>query len=57
LAFDIDRAAVRLDPLEVELRAFEERHGLTPQGALTPGIIEAILEADASGAEFQVEPA
>ncbi|GLQ55032.1 peptidoglycan-binding domain-containing protein [Devosia nitrariae] len=31
------------------IRAFEERHGLTPQGALTPAVIEAILGADATG--------
>ncbi|KKB11627.1 hypothetical protein VE25_11600 [Devosia geojensis] len=31
------------------IRAFEERNGLTPQGALTPTVIKAILEADAEG--------
>ena len=31
------------------IRAFEERNGLVPTGALTPGIIDAILRADADG--------
>src|SRR5690606_971328 len=31
------------------IRAFEERNGLEPLGALTPQIVKAILEADASG--------
>jgi peptidoglycan hydrolase-like protein with peptidoglycan-binding domain len=31
------------------IRAFEERNGLTPQGALTPAVVRAILEADAEG--------
>ncbi|WP_240232875.1 peptidoglycan-binding protein [Devosia lacusdianchii] len=31
------------------IRAFEERNGLVPTGALTPGIVDAILRADASG--------
>jgi len=29
------------------IRAFEERNGMTPMGALTPEIVEAILKADA----------
>jgi peptidoglycan hydrolase-like protein with peptidoglycan-binding domain len=31
------------------IRAFEERNGLEPTGALTPAVIDAILRADASG--------
>jgi len=31
------------------IRAFEERNGLEPTGALTPAVVEAILHADASG--------
>lgn len=31
------------------IRAFEERNGLVPTGALTPAIVDAILRADASG--------
>jgi len=31
------------------IRAFETRNGLTPTGALTPDVIDAILRADASG--------
>lgn len=31
------------------IRAFEQRNGLEPTGALTPAVIEAILRADASG--------
>ncbi|HEV7344817.1 MAG TPA: peptidoglycan-binding domain-containing protein [Devosia sp.] len=41
------------------IRAFEERNGMEPTGALTPGVIEAILRADASGIAplAQVAPA
>ncbi|UJW85499.1 peptidoglycan-binding domain-containing protein [Devosia sp. SL43] len=31
------------------IRAFEQRNGMEPTGALTPDVIEAILRADASG--------
>lgn len=31
------------------IRAFEERNGLEPSGALTPAIVQAIMRADASG--------
>ena len=31
------------------IRAFEERNGLEPTGALNPAVVEAILKADASG--------
>lgn len=31
------------------IRAFEQRNGLTPTGALTPDVIDAILRSDASG--------
>jgi peptidoglycan hydrolase-like protein with peptidoglycan-binding domain len=31
------------------IRSFEERNGLTPTGALTPAVIDAILRADANG--------
>lgn len=31
------------------IRAFEERNGLTPTGALSPAVIDAILRADANG--------
>lgn len=31
------------------IRAFEQRNGLEPTGALTPGVIDAILRADAAG--------
>lgn len=31
------------------IRAFEERNGLEPQGALTPQIVDAILKADTDG--------
>ena len=31
------------------IRAFEERNGMTPSGALTPAIVEAILRSDAAG--------
>lgn len=31
------------------IRAFEERNGLEPSGALTPAIVDAILRADARG--------
>jgi peptidoglycan hydrolase-like protein with peptidoglycan-binding domain len=31
------------------IRAFEERNGLEPLGALTPQVVEAILKADAEG--------
>ena len=31
------------------IRAFEERNGLEPTGALTPAVVEAILKADADG--------
>ena len=31
------------------IRAFETRNGMTPTGALTPGVIEAILKSDAAG--------
>ena len=31
------------------IRAFEERNGLTPTGALSPAVVEAILAADAMG--------
>jgi peptidoglycan hydrolase-like protein with peptidoglycan-binding domain len=31
------------------IRAFEQRNGLEPTGALTPDVIDAILRADASG--------
>lgn len=31
------------------IRTFETRNGMTPTGALTPGVIDAILRADASG--------
>lgn len=31
------------------IRAFEERNGMTPTGAMTPDVIDAILRADAAG--------
>jgi peptidoglycan hydrolase-like protein with peptidoglycan-binding domain len=31
------------------IRAFEERNGLEPTGALTPAVVDAIMRADASG--------
>ena len=31
------------------IRAFEERNGMEPTGAMTPAVIDAILRADASG--------
>lgn len=31
------------------IRAFEQRNGLTPTGAMTPDVIDAILRADAAG--------
>ncbi|HTM78881.1 MAG TPA: peptidoglycan-binding protein [Devosia sp.] len=31
------------------IRAFEERNGLTPTGALSPAVVDAILRADATG--------
>lgn len=31
------------------IRTFEERNGMIPTGALTPGVIDAILRSDASG--------
>lgn len=31
------------------IRAFEERNGLTPMGALDPGVVQAILNADSAG--------
>lgn len=31
------------------IRAFEQRNGLTPTGALTPDVIDAILRSDATG--------
>ena len=39
------------------IRAFEERNGLTPQGALTPAVVKAILEADANGRMPAAAPA
>lgn len=42
------------------IRAFEERNGLVPTGALTPAIVDAILRADTSGIAPQaaaVQPA
>ncbi|KKC33694.1 peptidoglycan-binding domain-containing protein [Devosia psychrophila] len=41
------------------IRSFETRNGMTPTGALTPGVIEAILKSDAAGrvpVAQQVEP-
>ncbi|MDB5612815.1 MAG: hypothetical protein JWQ22_468 [Devosia sp.] len=31
------------------IRSFETRNGMTPTGALTPGVIDAILKSDAAG--------
>ncbi len=31
------------------IRAFEERNGMTPTGAISPGVVDAILQADAMG--------
>lgn len=39
------------------IRAFEQRNGLTPTGALTPDVIDAILRADAAGMVPVAQPA
>lgn len=39
------------------IRAFEERNGLAPTGAMTPDIIDAILRSDASGRVPLAQPA
>ncbi|MDB5623041.1 MAG: hypothetical protein JWR39_1604 [Devosia sp.] len=39
------------------IRAFEERNGLTPTGAMTRSVIEAILGADSNGVARPVQPA
>lgn len=38
------------------IRAFETRNGMTPTGALTPGVIDAILRADAAGVAPVAQP-
>ncbi len=39
------------------IRAFEQRNGLEPTGALTPDVIDAILRADAAGMVPVAQPA
>lgn len=39
------------------IRAFEQRNGLEPTGALTPDVIDAILRADATGMVPVAQPA
>ncbi|WP_164854746.1 peptidoglycan-binding domain-containing protein [Devosia sp. 1566] len=39
------------------IRAFEERNGMTPTGAMTRAVIEAILQSDSNGVASKVQPA
>lgn len=39
------------------IRTFEQRNGMTPTGALTPDVIDAILRADAAGIVPVAQPA
>lgn len=39
------------------IRAFEQRNGMTPTGAMTPDVIDAILRADAAGMVPVAQPA
>ena len=39
------------------IRAFEERNGMTPTGAMTRAVIEAILSSDSNGMAPRVQPA
>ncbi|MGB3338105.1 MAG: peptidoglycan-binding protein [Devosia sp.] len=39
------------------IRAFEQRNGLTPTGAMTPDVIDAILRADTAGMVPVAQPA
>jgi peptidoglycan hydrolase-like protein with peptidoglycan-binding domain len=39
------------------IRAFEQRNGMTPTGAMTPDVVDAILRADAAGMVPVAQPA